>query len=58
MTRNPICTRLEARAEEALQLMEERPSQIRELPVVDENNRILGLLRLHDLLQVGFHLKD
>ena len=35
---------------EALRLMEDRPSQISVLPVVDAE-RCLGLVRLHDLYQ-------
>ncbi len=54
MTRNPISIQPEAKAEEALRLMEDRPSQIRELPVIDGGKRVLGLIRLHDLLQIGF----
>ncbi len=55
MTSNPISITQEAKAEEALELMENRPSQIRELPVLDKEGRVAGLLRLHDLLQIGFH---
>lgn len=55
MTKNPTCIGLEAKAEQALELMENRPSQIRELPVLDAQGRVAGLLRLHDLLQIGFH---
>ncbi|MCX7016926.1 MAG: CBS domain-containing protein [Candidatus Sumerlaeota bacterium] len=54
MTRRPTTIGPDAKAEEALRLMEDRPSQIAVLPVIDARERILGLLRLHDLLQIGF----
>ena len=53
MTRNPITTRPEELAYAALQLMENRPSQISVLPVVDADRRSVGLLRLHDLVRSG-----
>ena len=37
----------------ALQLMENRPSQISVLPVVDSEGRCVGLLRLHDIIRSG-----
>ena len=43
----------EALAIDALELMENRTSKIYQLPVVDENKKLLGLLRLHDLVSVG-----
>ncbi len=50
MTRTPTTIRPDARLHEALKLMEDRPSQIYVLPVVDpETRRCLGLLRLHDV---------
>ena len=36
---------------EALSFMEDRPSQISVVPVVDAEHRCLGLLRLHDIYQ-------
>jgi arabinose-5-phosphate isomerase len=53
MTRNPVVTNPETRAFEALRLMEDRPSQINVLPVVDENNVCVGLIRLHDIVRSG-----
>ena len=53
MTRNPITTTPDALAYAALQLMENRPSQISVLPVVDADRRSVGLLRLHDLVRSG-----
>jgi arabinose-5-phosphate isomerase len=43
----------ETLAYEALQLMENRASQISVLPVIDQQRLCLGLLRLHDLLRSG-----
>lgn len=54
MTRDPTTIGPEAKAEEALRLMEDRPSKIKELPVVSKQGKVLGLIRLHDLLQIGF----
>ena len=53
MTRNPITTSPDELAYAALQLMENRPSQISVLPVVDGDRRSVGLLRLHDLVRSG-----
>lgn len=49
MTRQPITISPDASLKEAETLMENRPSQISVLPVVDDHGRYLGLLRLHDL---------
>lgn len=53
MTRGPIVASPEMLAYDALQLMENRPSQISVLPVVDSSNRCVGLLRLHDVVRSG-----
>jgi arabinose-5-phosphate isomerase len=52
MTKNPIVAKPEMLAYHALQLMEERDSQISVLPVV-ENDKCIGLLRLHDIVRSG-----
>jgi arabinose-5-phosphate isomerase len=49
MTRAPVTIGPEASLGEALELMEQRPSQISVLPVVDETGRALGLIRIHDI---------
>ncbi len=53
MKANPIRTTPTASLGEAAKLMEDRPSQISVLPVVDTETgkRCLGLLRIHDLYQ-------
>jgi len=52
MTKTPVTISPDARLYEALRLMEDRPSQISVLAVVDPQTRCcLGLLRLHDIHQ-------
>lgn len=51
MTRDPVSAQPGMMASEALILMENRPSQISVLPVVDERKECVGILRLHDLVQ-------
>jgi arabinose-5-phosphate isomerase len=53
MTREPSVTTPGALAYAALQMMENRPSQISVLPVVDPEGRSVGLLRLHDIIRSG-----
>ncbi len=53
MTAKPITARREMLAFDALKLMEDRPMQISVLPVVDENDLCVGLLRLHDIVRKG-----
>lgn len=53
MTANPACIAENRLAVEALDLMENRPSQISVLPVVDGKKRVVGILRLHDLVKAG-----
>lgn len=53
MTRAPISTTSEMLAFDALKKMEDRPSQISVLPVVDQNGVCIGLLRLHDIVKAG-----
>jgi arabinose-5-phosphate isomerase len=49
MTKSPLFVAPHALLNEALVLMEDRPSQISVLPVVDGSGKCLGLLRLHDI---------
>jgi arabinose-5-phosphate isomerase len=52
MTRRPTTISPEASLREATRLMEDRPSQISVLPVVDsQTQRCLGLIRIHDIYQ-------
>jgi arabinose-5-phosphate isomerase len=52
MTRDPVTVMPAELAYDALRLMEDRPSQISVLPVV-EAGRCVGLLRLHDIIRSG-----
>ncbi|MGQ9687440.1 MAG: KpsF/GutQ family sugar-phosphate isomerase [Desulfobaccales bacterium] len=51
MTPNPLTVGPEALASQALELMESKAVTV--LPVVDEQQRVLGILHLHDLLGRG-----
>jgi arabinose-5-phosphate isomerase len=51
MTADPIVATPEMMAQAALALMENRPSQISVLPVVDAEKNCKGILRLHDLVR-------
>jgi arabinose-5-phosphate isomerase len=53
MTRRPVVVTPELLAFDALRLMEERPSQISVLPVVDQDGRSVGLIRVHDIVRTG-----
>jgi len=52
MTADPVVIAPDAMAWDALRLMEDRPSQIAVLPVV-EGRGCVGLIRLHDLVRIG-----
>ncbi|HEX5707052.1 MAG TPA: KpsF/GutQ family sugar-phosphate isomerase [Pyrinomonadaceae bacterium] len=53
MTRDPVTVPPGLLAYDALQLMENRPSQISILSVVDDDGTAVGLLRLHDIVRNG-----
>ncbi len=52
MTRSPVTVEANMLAYDALQLMENRPSQISVLPVI-EKGKCIGLIRLHDIVRSG-----
>lgn len=54
MTPDPVTIEADTLASRALELMENRSTQISVLPVVDKAGRCVGLVRVHDLLQLGF----
>jgi len=50
MTRSPVTIRPDMSLKDALHLMEDRPSQISVLPVMDRDTKTcLGLVRIHDI---------
>lgn len=53
MTAGPVTTAPDVLAYDALRLMEDRPSQITVLPVVEGDGAVRGVLRLHDLVRAG-----
>jgi arabinose-5-phosphate isomerase len=53
MTSNPVCVFSDNLIEEALELMENRKSQISVLPVIDSKTKKLsGLVRIHDIYHI------
>ncbi len=54
MTRDAVTISPNAMAYDALQTMENRPSQISVLPVIEADGTCVGMLRLHDLFKIGF----
>jgi len=53
MTPHPVAVGPTAILRDAASIMEDRPSQISVLPVLDEAQRCVGLLRIHDVYQTG-----
>jgi arabinose-5-phosphate isomerase len=53
MTGKPVVATPELLAYDALQLMEDRPSQIAVLPVIDADQKCVGLIRVHDIVRSG-----
>jgi arabinose-5-phosphate isomerase len=53
MTRQPTVASPQLLAFDALRLMENRPSQISVLPVVDKDQICVGLIRVHDIVRSG-----
>lgn len=53
MTQNPITINQEAYLHEALSIMENRNSEINVLPVLNEKSKLVGVIRLHDILKSG-----
>lgn len=53
MTPTPITVALGTLAIDALHVMEDRPSQIMVLPVVDGEGMAVGILRVHDIVRAG-----
>ena len=52
-TTSPVTVLDSAPVGQALRLMEDRPSQIAVLPVLDAGGTVVGLVRIHDLVQAG-----
>jgi arabinose-5-phosphate isomerase len=53
MTASPTVVALDLLAYDALKIMEDRPSQISVLPVINPERQYVGLVRLHDIIRIG-----
>ena len=53
MSQNPVVVQSGSKAVDALALMENGPRLVNVLPVVDEQGKAIGLVRLHDLVRAG-----
>lgn len=53
MTADPICIKQDVYLGEAISIMENRESQINVLPVVDNQNKCIGVIRVHDIIKSG-----
>ena len=50
MTTTPVTVGENARLDQVLELMENPERRIYAVPVADEENRLLGVVRMHDVL--------
>lgn len=53
MTKNPVTVQENVLAIEALRLMEKREKQLSVLPVLNEDGIVIGMIRNHDIIQLG-----
>lgn len=53
LSRNPLVTYEQELAASALKMMKSRKEPVIFLPVVDENNQLSGIIRIHDILREG-----
>ncbi|MCC6274861.1 MAG: CBS domain-containing protein, partial [Leptospiraceae bacterium] len=53
MNANPTYFKSGAKAYDVLLALEERKRPISAAPILDDNNRVVGIISLHDLLQKG-----
>ena len=53
MTKNPIAINKDVKAVDALSLMENREKPLSILPVVNDKNISVGMLRIHDVIRAG-----
>lgn len=56
MTEAPVYTYQHVLAVEALRLMESREKQLSVLPVLDDEHKVVGLVRNHDIIRLGIFL--
>lgn len=53
MTIDPITVNKDIKAVDALSIMENRKKPLSILPVVDDRNKAVGMLRIHDIIRAG-----
>ncbi len=53
MTKSPVTIKQGAYLQEALAIMENRESEISVLPVINDDRRVCGIIRLHDIVRSG-----
>ena len=53
MTVQPVYVYEDILAVEALKIMEDRDKQLSVLPVLDKNDKVVGLVRNHDIIKLG-----
>jgi arabinose-5-phosphate isomerase len=58
MNKSPKFLNTKSLALDAIKLMEEKNKMVYVLPVLDDDHRMKGVLRLHDLVREGFSLRD
>lgn len=56
MTKNPSVVSEESLLGEALSIMENREKQISVLPVISQNGRCVGVVRIHDIVRMGIEV--
>lgn len=57
INKKPITIKSDSLAYDALKLMQNRNSKISSLPIIDDENKFIGIIRLHELFKEGLFIK-